>query len=450
MAATEDAAREAASPPPPPPRQRSMAMPARRAPVARSDRRRALAARLGAALRSRLAQPLAEDDPLQRAGVAFIAWLAICLTLAAAALTAAVSPWQYRLASAEDGVIENLTAAACVLAALALSAAAHGRQGFPRLALAALAVGMAALAGEEISWGQRLLGFATPDFLSQNGQHDASFHRLPPFGGYSSKAGHVVILLSCAVAVAGALSRKDALFGVPLPSLPLALGGLAAVMWLPGLRGLDDALAYWPEFAAQPENVLLLTVLACAALAGRWRLLLAVAATLTLRVALGNVSHHMDSPRLAAGWMRGGWRWAPAWLANDAPDDIVASVMQLRRQELAPVPVATAKASSPSNRTTKTDICSNTTEEIAFVLRTEARLTVRQAAERLAAELARGKAEEGAIGEIPAYSKESFQAYIAKLLKHTSPQMLLHLAHRIRDSIVERQTSAWPLRTGAN
>ena len=175
--------------------------------------------------------------------------------------------------------------------------AISGRQGFPRLALAVLAVGMAALAGEEISWGQRLLGFATPEFLSQNGQHDASFHRLPPFGGYSSKAGHVVILLSCAVAVAGALSRKDALFGVQLPSLPLALGGLAAVMWLPGLRGLDDALAYWLEFAAQPENVLLLTVLACAAFAGRWRLLLAVAATLTLRVALGNVSHHMDSPR---------------------------------------------------------------------------------------------------------------------------------------------------------
>ena len=143
-----------------------------------------------------------------------------------------------------------------------------------------------------------------------------------------------------------------------------------------------------------------------------------------------------------------------AWLATDAPDDIVASVMQLRRQELALGPVAageaSATASRPSNRTTKADICSNTTEEIAFVLRKESRLTVRQAAERLAAELERENAEVDAVGEIPAYSKESFQAYIAKLLKHTSPQMLLHLAHRIRDSIVERQTSAWPLRTGAS
>ena len=143
-----------------------------------------------------------------------------------------------------------------------------------------------------------------------------------------------------------------------------------------------------------------------------------------------------------------------AWLANDAPDDIVASVMQLRRQELALGPVAEgdarATASRPSSRTAKADICSNTAAEIAFILRTESHLTVRQAAERLAAELERERADEGAVGEIPAYSKESFQAYIAKLLKHTSPQMLLHLAHRIRDSVVERRISAWPLRTSAN
>ena len=146
-----------------------------------------------------------------------------------------------------------------------------------------------------------------------------------------------------------------------------------------------------------------------------------------------------------------------AWLANDTPDDIVASVMQLRRQELALGPVAdgeaSATASRPSSRTTKADICSNTAAEIAFILRTESHLTVRQAAERLAAELEREmrvRSEGGATGDIPAYSKESFRAYIAKLLKHTSPQMLLHLAHRIRDSIVERRTSAWPLRTSAS
>ena len=144
-----------------------------------------------------------------------------------------------------------------------------------------------------------------------------------------------------------------------------------------------------------------------------------------------------------------------AWLANDAPDDIVASVMQLRRQELALGPVAEGEGNATtfrtSSRTTKADICGNTTAEIAFVLRTESHLTVRQAAERLAAELKREtRIRSDEDGEIPTYSKESFQAYIAKLLKHTSPQMLLHLAHRIRDSIVERPTSAWPLRTGAN
>lgn len=147
-----------------------------------------------------------------------------------------------------------------------------------------------------------------------------------------------------------------------------------------------------------------------------------------------------------------------AWLSEDTPDDIVALVMQLRRQELEALPTAEEEVSIeepiPSARTTKRGVDSDTAAEIASILRTESHLTVREAAERLAKELEEemlrfGYLEGGVVPNIPSYTRESFHSYVCRLLKHTSPQTLLHLAHRIRDSVVERRTSAWPLRASA-
>ena len=144
-----------------------------------------------------------------------------------------------------------------------------------------------------------------------------------------------------------------------------------------------------------------------------------------------------------------------AWLANDAPDDIVASVMRLRRQELTLSTAAESEADttvpSASNRTRRHDVRRDAAAEIAFILRIECRLTAREAAERLAAELAKEmRLGSVAVADVPVYSKESFRTYVAKLLEHASPQMLLHLAHRIRDGAVKRRASAWPLRAGAS
>ena len=148
------------------------------------------------------------------------------------------------------------------------------------------------------------------------------------------------------------------------------------------------------------------------------------------------------------------------WLANDASDDIVASVMRLRRQELTLSTAAESEADttvpSASNRTRRHDVRRDATAEIASIeitsiLRIECRLTAREAAERLAAELAKEmRLGSVAAADVPVYSKESFRTYVAKLLQHASPQMLLHLAHRIRDGAVKRRTSAWPLRAGAS
>lgn len=148
-----------------------------------------------------------------------------------------------------------------------------------------------------------------------------------------------------------------------------------------------------------------------------------------------------------------------AWLSEDTPDDVVAIVMQLRHQELETLPTAedekSFEAQIPSDRITKRDMGNDTTAEIAFILRTESHLTAREAAIRLAKELEEemlrfADLQKGVVPKIPSYSRESFNVYVGRLLKHTSPQMLLHLAHRIRDSVVGRRASAWPLRASAS
>lgn len=140
------------------------------------------------------------------------------------------------------------------------------------------------------------------------------------------------------------------------------------------------------------------------------------------------------------------------WLAGEDRDDIVALVMRLRREDIAPVAIDTVSAATDRSVVSKkVDALGDIAAEIALVLRTESHLTAREAATRLAAELEKERrlgSDVGITANVPAYSKESFRVYVGKLLKHASPRVLLHLAHRIRDSIVDRQQAAWPLRGG--
>ncbi len=78
-------------------------------------------------------------------------------------------------------------------------------------------------AGEEISWGQRIFGLATPDFLiGLNSQDELNVHNISTraFGNIYSYGA----LLLCMVTGAASLCRKDRLFGIPLPSILLMLG----------------------------------------------------------------------------------------------------------------------------------------------------------------------------------------------------------------------------------
>lgn len=113
------------------------------------------------------------------AACAFAASLGAVLAFS---LWAETSPQSLKEWSREDGPIENATAATYFVAGLLflsiLRSRAPGGGAVRRsIPILALGVGCFVVAGEEISWGQRLFSFATPDALREiNRQEEFNLH----------------------------------------------------------------------------------------------------------------------------------------------------------------------------------------------------------------------------------------------------------------------------------
>ena len=222
-------------------------------------------------------------------------YLAICLTLLAFNLLLAIDPEGYSDQMHEDGWVENLTLAAYLLAAALLFAAARAEERrLPRFILAAGGIAMAFIAGEELDWGQRILGFATPDYLFLSRDMPASIHNHLPITYWILFLQFMV--LSCVVTAAALLSRKTALFGVPLPSLPLMLALLAILLYekLPLGAYLAEAHSkFWfRTFRGREEHAVLMILAAYALFSKRAALALATGATLMLHLACAYVHRH--------------------------------------------------------------------------------------------------------------------------------------------------------------
>jgi hypothetical protein len=169
-------------------------------------------------------------------------------TVVACVLGAALAgpEWLPHSWAREDGPIEYAGFAAFLAAsALAFVAAAQSRPARrPVLAAAALGVVLFVAAGEEISWGQRLLEIETPAALVDgNRQDELNLHNID---GLQDKA----IIGQLAVAGLGALlprfvCRPWAQAGVPLFAGYLAYRagrGVAAVVgWAPADRNSEAA-----------------------------------------------------------------------------------------------------------------------------------------------------------------------------------------------------------------
>lgn len=141
-----------------------------------------------------------------------------------------------RAINREDGGVEQATAVLFLLSSLlSFLVAYRSRLSSRRIAHLLLGVGLLFCVGEEISWGQRLMGFKTPEaFQEVNVQDEFNLHNL---FGYA--ADHVFIagilvfgvllpIMAYAYPWFGKLFRG---LGLPMASLGLVIGFFLASLW---------------------------------------------------------------------------------------------------------------------------------------------------------------------------------------------------------------------------
>lgn len=164
--------------------------------------------------------------------VAAAAYVAFCLWLATQ------RPESYREAMQEDRLVEWLSVFVYAAAGvLTLMRAVRARRVFDGL----VGVFLLFVAGEEMSWGQRLFGLTPPSyFLEHNTQQEMNVHNFSRiFGG--PKGPFTLILTGYAgvmplVAVAGPGRRLLARIGAsppPLAAIPWFLAAIVLFLWYP-------------------------------------------------------------------------------------------------------------------------------------------------------------------------------------------------------------------------
>ncbi len=157
-----------------------------------------------AAIGAVLAASVFARAPVRR-GPAVVVTAGYALLLVGGLAAAWADPGGWTTWAQEDGPVEWATVAAFVLAAGLYLGRARGAGGLARLGLVVMAVFCVFVAGEEVSWGQRLFGFVPPEmFLADNFQQELNLHNFvkdAKVGGFSVSSGDVVALLALAYAV---------------------------------------------------------------------------------------------------------------------------------------------------------------------------------------------------------------------------------------------------------
>jgi hypothetical protein len=180
----------------------------------------------------------------------------ILLTIAAAALLWSEFPETYRRIIQEDGPVEWMTFWAFALAGgVALAAfpwKSLRQHRFQAIYLLAFGLGCLAIALEEISWGQRLVGYQPPErFLAENFQQEFNLHNLA--GTATRKAMLTGLLVGFGVLfpLLGRLpptARWLGNLGIPAPSLALVPGFAALTFFY--LEYPIESTGEWVELGA--------------------------------------------------------------------------------------------------------------------------------------------------------------------------------------------------------
>ena len=234
--------------------------------------------------------------------VSVFGYLCLCLNVFFFSSLLAADPGTFRMLIREDYWVENLTVVWFLLTGLLLfvTALVEGRF-FRRCVYILGGMAMVFAAGEEISWGQRIFGFATPDFLMHlNESKEFNVHNI------ANDIFSIIylngVLILCMTTCAAFFCRKDRLFGIPLPSILLMLGFLIILSYESGANLKELSGANFIEYAKSirralgfivvEEKWLLLLFLLFALLSGQVKLIIASTATLALVLALTCVNYY--------------------------------------------------------------------------------------------------------------------------------------------------------------
>ncbi len=239
--------------------------------------------------------PILPPPPPPHSTVGVFGYLCLCLNVFFFSALLAADPWIFKALTREDYWVENLTAVWFLLAGLLLFVTARAERSFLRRCVYILGgMAMVFAAGEEISWGQRIFGFATPDFLMPlNAQKEFNVHNIS-YGTFDSIYRNGALIL-CMVTSAAFFCRKDRLWGIPLPSILLMLGFLLLLSY-DSRFDLREFVGFgvfkFLGFIVFKEKGLLLLLLIFALLSGQVKWVVAPAATLALVLALSYVNYH--------------------------------------------------------------------------------------------------------------------------------------------------------------
>ena len=183
-----------------------------------------------------------------------------CLNLILLSVLIVFNVDTYEVLAREDALVENSTALLFFLTALLLLAIAARGRGVPGRWLYILgAFAFVFATGEEISWGQRIFGFETPNYLRDiNDQNEFNLHNINTT--MFRRVYQLGIMLLCVATSAAYFARKSSLFGVPLPSILLMFCFLLVYAWWP-----KNIFGRFPMaiFARQHLLLLLFIVYAC-------------------------------------------------------------------------------------------------------------------------------------------------------------------------------------------
>lgn len=167
------------------------------------------------------------------------------------AITASSDP-VYRVLVREDGVLEWLQAivygATALLAIVATPRLWGSGARFEALVVAALGLLSFVSLGEELSWGQRLLAFETPDIASGNSQGELTLHNDERF---EDPARVGLLLAGLYGAVAPFVARRPAPVVPPrvlVPWFAVVAGYFAfRLVWLEAPSYAEAKYSEWPE-----------------------------------------------------------------------------------------------------------------------------------------------------------------------------------------------------------